>query len=248
MSDYFDRIERQLMARVPAQANAGIGWRRMRLLVRRPRLDTVSAVIATLITVAVAGAFTVLLAAHRTSRPAAGSSDTAPVQGTRPVSAGLRRSFPVLSRPRSAADDIPALVATGLIPTERRLGLELSQSRLVIAMPTETDWLVPGRRALCILRRENHQSSTGGGGCDSVANAEKTGFIWHTEHTVAGVLPVGSSAVAVTRTDGSSVKLKPNKAGAVALSSARPLSAVSWTGADGVAHHLTVRSATPPTP
>lgn len=235
MNDYFDRIEQQLVARAQARAGAGI-MSRTGLIVRRPSLGTVTAVLAVMAAVATAGAF-MTLAVHRAPGPGVGSANKAPAKNARPISGSLESSFPVLRRPRKAADVVPAGVVKGLSRVDRRLGLNFRRSRVVITTAAVTIWLVPGRGWLCTIRA-NDRSMAGGGGCDSVTNAMKVGFISRSQHTLLGVLPVGSSAVLVTRKGGSAVKLTPNNSGVVRLSSARSLSGVTWTGPDGVRHHL----------
>jgi hypothetical protein len=108
-------------------------------------------------------------------------------------------------------------------------------------------WLVPAQGLACIVVR-NNQSSSGGMGCSTPASAEESGLAEISATTVAAVLPDGSSAVDVTRKDGSSVQLTPNQDGAVALSTNQPLSALTYTGPDRATHQLAVASVTPPPP
>lgn len=235
MNDYFDRIEQQLVARTQARAGAGI-MSRTGLIIRRPSLGTVTAVLAVVAAVATAGAF-MTLAAHRAPRPGVGSTNKAPAKHARPIAGSLQSAFPVLRRPRTAADVVPARVVQGLSRIDRKLGLDFRRGRVVLTTAAVTIWLVPGRGWLCAITADDH-SMGGGGGCVSVTNARKVGFMSRSQHTLVGVLPVGSSAVLVTRKDGSVVKLTPNQAGVVRLSSAQSLSGVTWTGPDGVNHHL----------
>jgi hypothetical protein len=177
MDDYFERIERQLVARVEAASQrTGVrsATRRMRLLIGRASLGAAAATIAALAALALAGTFTVLLATHRTNRTVVSFGGVVPSQGAGSVPAGLQASFAALRRARTAADVLPSDVLRGLAAGQQGVGLDPRQSRLTLSTQAMNIWLVPGERQICIVVR-NNQSTSGGMGCTTPAAARQIG-------------------------------------------------------------------------
>jgi hypothetical protein len=140
----------------------------------------------------------------------------------------LRASFAALRRPRTQADALPNdaamrhMLGTG---PPSRFGLQLNLSRRVIATQTETIWLVPGLQDVCTIERigRNQQATSGGMACTSPAAIEQYGSIGYGDRSVTAVLPDRSSDLIVTLKDGSSVRLAPNRDGAIARTFNQPV-------------------------
>ena len=233
MSGYHERIERQLVARVQAGAGAPLHTR-ARERFRRTKLGVL---IPAAVTFAVAGAFIVLLSGHHLLNANPGSTKAPSSDQASGVPSGVLRAYPVFRRPRARADNLPAYLAPGLRHVGRRLGLVFSESRLVLRTRAETMWLVPGHRSLCLVSSANAARNVGAS-CGQVSSAERMGFVSLSAHAATAVLPSGAGPVLVTRMGAQTLRIVPPTNGVVAVTSARPLLSVSWTGADGRTHTL----------
>jgi hypothetical protein len=151
--------------------------------------------------------------------------------------AGAQAAFPVLSRPATSADALPAYVSGGFRPTSP---IELSQSRLVGSVSGGQAWLVPetdGGVCLIVSGGTNAASGpTSAGACTSATVAATTGIgIGGPTGTIL-MLPAGSSNVRVSAAGASATSLAPNSNGLVTI----PVGyqRASYTGPDGSAHSM----------
>ncbi|MGH2882971.1 MAG: hypothetical protein ACRDPA_09800, partial [Solirubrobacteraceae bacterium] len=162
--------------------------------------------------------------------------------------AALRAEFVSLRTARTANDALPSDVVSALAH-QHIGGIDVSESRLLLAIPTHAAWLVPGPQETCvILRRDvSGPSATGviSSACSPDSVVELSGIVSVSGTTVVGVLPDGCGQVTVTLRDGSTVQVTANDKGGFARDLAQPPSKLSYTGANGASHEISVPSPTP---
>jgi hypothetical protein len=162
------------------------------------------------------------------------------------VSSDESAAFGALRRSRATSDPIPTEVSAPLAGAQQRLGLDFDQSRLLTTAGSMSVWLVPGAGHLCLVERDS-QLGTGSLSCGAASSAETVGIFGTVPGGMFGLLPDGSSAVTVTRADGTSRSVAPSDNGVVAAES-QSVSKLSYTGPDGASHAIPLPQSAPAPP
>jgi hypothetical protein len=198
---------------------------------------------ASLVAVALAAVVVgLLVTTNETSR--------SPILGTTAqiAPAALSAEFVSLRTARTTSDNLPSDVVSALAHEHIR-GIDVSTSRLLLTTATHTAWLVPGPQETCVILRRGLRgpSATGviSSACSPDSVVEQSGIVSVSGTTIVGVLPDGTGPVTVTLRDGSTLQLTANDRGGFARDLAQPPSKLSYTGANGAAHEISVPSPTP---
>ena len=245
MTDYFDRIERQLVASTvrlyaDAQPTAHLLARRR----FRVRLALASGVAAATAAAAVA----LLVLTHSGHRSATGIASHQTI-GHLYIPAGLQASFAVLRRGQRLGDELP----TPMIHTLPS-GVNPDLSRLLLSSSSVAIWFVPGPSEECIAEAANPPTTGAAlamysGACSPLKQTEEDGILSEglagASQLIAGVVPDGVKSVNVLLENGASTMLTPNADGAFAqYLTSRPAEIV-YHDADGSSR--AVHAATPTT-
>jgi hypothetical protein len=161
----------------------------------------------------------------------------------------ITSSFPVLSQPATASDQLPNSVAPSATATQE-FGLSPSASRLLVSSASGQTWLIPGSQGVCAVANSAPPTaqvlSDVQTSCDTTAAAQTQGMFSVDGSTVTAILPYGAGTLIVRSQAGASATGAPNADGVAVVTVQGQPSSVSFIDPSGQGD--TVAIPTPVTP